>query len=262
MKTGFERSVEMMTWAAVFIWIGLVLIMQLWSYPWVVFLVLGIVLLSSALYQRARGWDTSLFIWISGIWMAVFSVMEVVREMVGAVSGEAWSISWVVYAGITLISLGIAVVFRGVSFGGHEDSLDRYSNPASSARRRSTSTRREPQIPRQITTDDRSTGWASPDDDYPPRTSSSRSSSRNQSLPEDDYPPRASSSRTSSRNQYPPEDDYPPRTSSSRTSSRTQQPVERPRQSAPAEDPNDLEQRVEDIIRRSREKRDRGNIKY
>jgi hypothetical protein len=158
--------------------------------------------------------------------MAVFSVMEVVRELVGAISGEAWAISWVVYAGITLISLGIAVVFRSVSFGGAGGG-DQYSNPAS-ARRRTTSTKREPQIPRQITTDDRSSGWAAPEEQARPRTSQRAQ-------------PRVEQPRV--EQQLPP--------------------VERTRtQAQPQEDVSDLENRVEDIIRRSREKRDRGNLPY
>ncbi len=115
-KTGAERSIEALTWAAVVIWLGFTLIMNLLHYVGLVVMMLGIILLSSAIYQRSRGWHTSLSIWIFGIWMAVFAVLETVSNIVAAINGGAGlNIDLWVYLGIALISMGVAVVLRSVS---------------------------------------------------------------------------------------------------------------------------------------------------
>lgn len=55
MKTRGEKSIEALTWASVVMWLGFALIMHLLDYAWLVLMVLGIILLSSAIYQRSRG---------------------------------------------------------------------------------------------------------------------------------------------------------------------------------------------------------------
>jgi len=115
-KTGAERSIEALTWAAVVIWLGFTLIMNLLQYVGLVVMMLGIILLSSAIYQRSRGWHTSLSIWIFGIWMAVFAVLEMVSNILGAINeGAGLEIDLWVYLGIALISMGVAVVLRSVN---------------------------------------------------------------------------------------------------------------------------------------------------
>ena len=115
MKSAAERSIEALTWASVAIWLGFALIAQILSYTWLVVMVLSIILLSSAIYQRSRGWNTGLSIWIFGIWMAVFSVIELVSGMVEAITGTGGlNIGLVVYLGIALISMGVAVALRTV----------------------------------------------------------------------------------------------------------------------------------------------------
>ena len=89
MKTAAERSIEALTWAAVVIWLGFALVAHILNYVWLVVMMLGIILLSSAIYQRSRGWHTSLSLWIFGIWMAVFSVLETVSSLVAAVTISA-----------------------------------------------------------------------------------------------------------------------------------------------------------------------------
>ena len=112
MKTPAERAIESLTWAAVVIWLGLVLVMGLLDYTFLVMVVLGITLLSSAIYQRSQGWHTSVTIWIFGVWMAVFSVVEMVDAIVAAASGSGLGISLGVYLGIALVSMGVAFTIR------------------------------------------------------------------------------------------------------------------------------------------------------
>lgn len=119
MKSTAERSIEALTWAGVVIWLGFTLIAQLLNYPWLVVMVLSIILLSSAIYQHSQGWQTSLAIWVFGIWMAVFSVMETVSAIISAITGgSGLPIGIGVYMGIALVSMGVAVVFRTVQFSG------------------------------------------------------------------------------------------------------------------------------------------------
>jgi len=210
MKTGMERSVEALTWAAVVIWIGFALIVMrpVQDYIWLIVLVLGIILLASAIYQRSRGWHTSLMIWVAGVWMAVFAIIEVADELVVAISGgDGLGIDLWVYLGIALMSMGVAFVMRYINA------------PRIGAMRGSYEPRqRQPRspIPRRID-DDRSAGYLPPAQQQAP-------------------PPAAAE---------------PPRAV----------PADR-RRSRRAQEPEDLESRVDDIIRRSREKRDRTNLPY
>lgn len=114
-KSTAERTIEVLTWASVVTWLGFVLMAGsafYMEYQWLVVMVLGVILISSAIYQRSRNWDTSFAIWIFGIWMAVFSVLEIVAMMVEAVTGNAIRIGLEVYLGVALISMGAASVFR------------------------------------------------------------------------------------------------------------------------------------------------------
>lgn len=116
MKTTAERSIEALTWASVVIWLGFALVAHLLGYVFLVVMVLGIILLSSAIYQRSQGWHTSLSIWIFGIWMAVFSVVELVNMLLQVINGgDGLGIDLWVYLGIALVSMGVAVVLRTVS---------------------------------------------------------------------------------------------------------------------------------------------------
>jgi hypothetical protein len=232
-KSSAERSVEALTWAVVIMWLGFALVMHLLGYMWLVVLVLSIILLSSAIYQRSRGWQTSLAIWITGVWMAVFSVLEIVSEFVGALTGgEGLQIDLWVYLGVALISMGAAVVLRfmqapKLSAATEIGASRRRSQPPSDTYEQPRESRREPRIPRQMQ-QDLSSG-------YTPPPQAERSSRRR-------YTP-------------PPQQQEPVRS----------QPVESRRQRPavpPAQEPNDLEARVDDIIRRSRERRDKGNLPY
>lgn len=112
-KTSAERTFEALTWAAVVIWLGFILVINALGEQWLIMMMLGIILLSSAIYQRSRNWDTSLAIWIFGIWMAVFSVIEIVNEIVRQVNGtEGLNITLGVYLGIALVSMGVAAILR------------------------------------------------------------------------------------------------------------------------------------------------------
>lgn len=268
MKTTAERSVEALAWAAVVIWLGLSLIMGLLAYVWLVVMVLGIILLSSAIYQRSRGWHTSLSLWIAGIWMAVFSVVEVVSEMVGALSGgDGLGINIWVYFGIALVSMGVAVVMRNVQADTIVEDGKRPSRGRSSSRTgRDADSGRQPYIPRRIS-DDQSSGWTAPpgDEEYDDYPTSQRSRA---SYREDTGRSRAYDSSAGQTQEYTaarPYDTRSRRTGQSRAvssggrASQSRQPApraSRPAQpSRPAAEPSDLESRVEDIIRRSRERR-------
>jgi hypothetical protein len=112
-KSSAERTFEALTWAAVVIWLGFILVINAVNASWLILMVLGIIFLSSAIYQRSRNWETSLSIWIFGIWMAVFSVIEIVNEIVGQVNGsEGLNITLGVYLGIALVSMGVAAILR------------------------------------------------------------------------------------------------------------------------------------------------------
>ncbi|MCD4685306.1 MAG: hypothetical protein K8S97_05165, partial [Anaerolineae bacterium] len=112
-KTSAERTFEALTWAAVVIWLGFILMIGAVGESWLILMVLGTILLSSAIYQRSRNWETSLSIWIFGIWMAVFSVIEMVNEIVGQVNGtDGLNIDLGVYLGIALVSMGVATILR------------------------------------------------------------------------------------------------------------------------------------------------------
>jgi hypothetical protein len=271
-KTAAERSIEALTWAAVVIWLGFALVAHILNYVWLVVMMLGIILLSSAIYQRSRGWHTSLSLWIFGIWMAVFSVIETVSAMVGAVSdGEGLGIDLWVYLGIALVSMGVAVVFRTVQ--GPSLAADprapsrRQDDPGLTQSRRSYAPRRVEQ--------DYSSGYApAPQDRAEYGTGRGRSSRRGREYdqplptePRDDAqytqrsrrgeygsePPAPRDdvqyTQRSRRAEYqpPPQQEAPPPPERQRPS--------RQRRARPTEEPSNLESRVEDIIRRSRERR-------
>jgi hypothetical protein len=219
MKTNAERTIEALTWAAVVIWLGFALIAHILGYAWLVVMVLGIILLSSALYQRSRGWHTALSLWIAGIWMAVFSVVAIVDELVGAINNDGGlGIDLWVYLGIALVSMGVAVVFRHTQGPGVVT-----EGRTSSRQREQRSYERRPQVPRRVQ-EDMSSGWTEP----------SRQA-RSQQQPSWQESPRQEPRRTSSG---------------------------RRRSARPVEEPSDLESRVENIIRRSREKRERDDLPY
>lgn len=115
MKSSAERTVEALTWAAVVMWLGFALVTHILGYAWLVVMVLGLILLSSAIYQRSQGWHTSLSIWVFGIWMAVFSVLETVSGLIEATGGSGLNIDLWVYLGVALLSMGVAVIFRLVN---------------------------------------------------------------------------------------------------------------------------------------------------
>ncbi|MBN1564666.1 MAG: hypothetical protein JXA10_12545 [Anaerolineae bacterium] len=111
-----ERIIEALTWASVLIWIGFAFIAHILNYVWLVVLVLSVILLSSAIYQRSRNWETSLSIWVFGIWMAVFSVLETVNEMIKLMNnGDGLDIDIAVYLGVALVSMGVAAVFTMIN---------------------------------------------------------------------------------------------------------------------------------------------------
>ncbi len=112
-KSVAERMVESLTWALVVIWLGVMLIAGGLQYAWLVMMVLGIILLTSAIYQHLQGWETSYAIWIFGVWMAVFSVVELADELIAAANdGKGLGIDLGVYLGIALISMGVATMLR------------------------------------------------------------------------------------------------------------------------------------------------------
>ena len=112
-KSVAERTVESLTWALVVIWLGVMLIAGGLQYAWLVMMVLGIILLTSAIYQHMQGWETSYAIWIFGVWMAVFSVVELADEFIAAANdGRGLGIDLGVYLGIALISMGVASMLR------------------------------------------------------------------------------------------------------------------------------------------------------
>lgn len=246
MKTRGEKSIEALTWASVVMWLGFALIMHLLDYAWLVLMVLGIILLSSAIYQRSRGWHTSLMIWIGGVWMAIFSVIEVTNEILTALStdGRGLEIDLLVYLGIALISMGLAVVLRHLQ----PPSL---AQPGASQRAaRDSQERAATIVPRRVA-EDYSSGYFPPDG----TVQSVRSGAEPQQITGPSRARAIAEQSTASRRARPVNSGagqswtqsapVPPRATSRRA--RPAQP--------PAATPSDLEARVEDIIRRSRERR-------
>ncbi|HEX3054200.1 MAG TPA: hypothetical protein VHP83_26330 [Aggregatilineaceae bacterium] len=256
MRGNAERSIEALTWASVVIWLGFALITHILGYVWLVLMVLGIILLTSAIYQRSRGWNTSVFTWIAGIWMAVFSVVEVVDELVGALNNKDSGLGidiWV-YLGIALVSMGVAVILRNahvapsVFESGARKTTSRTSRYTTQEDDLAVSRRRAPVVPRQVK------------EDY--SVGSTESASRSRATPRvDNYRARSADRYQPTVQQQPVE----PRAQPGRA-----RPADRRRTARPAEEPADLESRVEDIIRRSRERRtpgsgsgsDSGNLPY
>lgn len=246
MKTRAEKSIEALTWASVVMWLGFALIMHLLSYAWLVLMVLGIILLSSAIYQRSRGWHTSLFIWIGGVWMAIFSVIEVTNEILIALStdGRGLEIDLLVYLGIALISMGLAVVLRHLQ----PSSL---SQPGAAQRAaRDSQERATTIVPRRVA-EDYSSGYFPPDG----TVQSVRGSADSQQITGLSRAQAITGQSIASRRARPmapaADQDW---TQSAPAPSRAASRRARPAQPSPAT-PSDLESRVEDIIRRSRERR-------
>lgn len=276
-----ERSVEVLTWASIVIWLGFTLLAHLLGYVWLVVMMLGIILLSSAIYQHSQGWHTSASIWVFGIWMAVFSVIEIVSEMVGVINGtDGLGIDLWVYLGIALISMGVAFVLRTMNA------------PRARGSYQAGGSRRDP-YPRRVD-DDYSTGYVSPQTSSGRRQGTRRMTAATRGSSEDapDYGTAGGSGYESAPQQYgrqrsyrqdrgarsarpqagtrrqtavDPYADWPapeeeqeaqPRRRTAAPSSRGQAAARQPRRAAPqAAVPSDLESRVEDIIRRSRERR-------
>jgi len=159
-KSAAERMVEALTWAFVVIWLGFALVTHILGYVWVVVMILSIILLSSAIYQRSRGWHTSLSIWVFGIWMAVFSVLETVSSLLAAAGdGEGLQIDLWVYLGVALVSMGVAVILRMIQ-------PDLLAGGADTERRDRDDAR--PYIPRRVV-EDSSSGYIPPSRERPGR---------------------------------------------------------------------------------------------
>lgn len=286
MKSPAERSVEALTWAAVVIWLGFALVTHILGYVWLVVMVLGFILLSSAIYQRSQGWHTSLSIWVFGIWMAVFSVLETVSQLWAvAYGGSGLNIDLWVYLGVALVSMGIAVIFRTVQgprllpasrgtnrardWRGYEDSdalaprrVDEdygsaYFPPSQGRGRRQ---RSQPTYERQADYgyEQPGEGYARPEDQQRAAThrraydqgTSGEYAYEQPTVPyadQDAYPPEQPA-------RYEPADSYRAPTPR-RAPTRRPVSLQRQRRAQPAEAPSDLESRVEEIIRRSRERR-------
>ncbi|MBI5961584.1 MAG: hypothetical protein HY866_22780 [Chloroflexi bacterium] len=138
MRTPAERSIEVLMWSSIIIWLGLALLADLLVFTWLITIVLSVILLSSAIYQHSQGWHTSLGIWVFGIWMAVFSVIEIVSELIAAITGtDGLNIDLGVYLGVALVSMGVASVFRTIRVGGQGGAA--YA-PDQTGRQRTTST--------------------------------------------------------------------------------------------------------------------------
>lgn len=295
MKSPAERSIEALTWASVVIWLGFMLVTGGLSYAWLVLMVLGIILLSSAIYQRSRNWETSLAIWIFGIWMAVFSVIETVNEIVkGMNEGQGLSIDLSVYLGIALVSMGVASVLKIIQGPRFTDTLGGSRNrgtydPQMTASGQRTSTNLERDYRPRIIQDDLNSGSFpaqgprvyQPGEDWQPanrRTARTQNRTRQtvvtqQDLQADyDDPNTPVFTRTSdyrydrARAQEPADlgaqhydDLYDERSWDAPPQTQRYVPPapepDRPRSGQRGPAPDDLEARVEDIIRRSRERR-------
>lgn len=284
MKTKAERSIEALTWAAVIIWLGFALVTHLLGYVWLIVMVLGIILLSSAIYQRSQGWQTSLALWVAGIWMAVFSVIEILGAFVSALNnGDGLNIDLWVYMGIALVSMGVAVVLRHVNFpklSTSRQNQDVGTYGASSY------------IPRPVQ-EDYSAGYVAPagQEDYSagyapaggggysapysaPSQPVNPASAGYAPTGSEGYAPGYSGQVQPPAQQIPPAQvppvpqGYDPVWNNPAVAQPAARPgqrgsVARQRRTArPVEEPSDLESRVEDIIRRSREHRDVDNLPY
>jgi len=245
LKTRGEKSIEALTWASVVMWLGFSLIMHLLDYAWLVLMVLGIILLSSAIYQRSRGWHTSLMIWIGGVWMAIFSVIEVTNEILTALStdGRGLEIDLLVYLGIALISMGLAVVLRHLQ----PPNLAQSGAPQRAAR--DSQEPAAPVVPRRVA-EDYSSGYFPPDGRVQNLRSDTErqgaSPSRARAIAEQSTAsPRARPVSSGADQSWTQSASVPPR--ATRRRARPAQPS--------AETPANMEARVEDIIRRSRERR-------
>lgn len=271
MKTTAERSIEALTWASVVIWLGFALVAHILNYVWLIMMVLSIILLSSAIYQRSQGWHTSLSIWIFGIWMAVFSVLETVSGMLVAINDSGGlNIDLWVYLGIALVSMGVAVVFRTVQ--GPGTTTDRSARARRDERGygRDYETDQRRYGPRRVD-EDLSTGWipASPqqaDYGYDRSAQGQRGDAQQRS---------ARAPQTNSYYEQPAQVGRPPQDTYGQPYDEveryddyeagwTEPPTEPPqnrrsskqrRTARPADEPSNMESRVEDIIRRSRERR-------
>jgi hypothetical protein len=273
-KTAAERSIEALTWASIVIWLGFALVAHILNYVWLVVMMLGIILLSSAIYQRSRGWHTSLSLWIFGIWMAVFSVIETVSALVaGITGGEGLGVDLWVYLGIALVSMGIAVVFRTVQGPALTSGPGVPSRRQAAAEEYTQSTRRYA-APRRVEEDNSQGYIPAPQeraqyDNYATSSRTMRSSrvsartSRYASapLPDDQQFTQRSTRAPRDDMQYSQPSEPLPRTSraapADRAGSRSTSPRQR-RSRAASQEPNDLEARVDDIIRRSRDRRGGG----
>ncbi|GAB4422187.1 MAG: hypothetical protein Kow00106_19360 [Anaerolineae bacterium] len=302
MKSTAERTVEALTWAAVVMWLGFALVTHILGYAWLVVMVLGFILLTSAIYQRSQGWHTSLSIWVFGIWMAVFSVLEIISTLIEATGGPGLNIDLWVYLGVALLSMGVAVIFRmvnpnallgdngsrrrGQRYEGDprpyvprhvvEESSAAYLPPSRGrgrgAQRRpdydyqqparaadqaddyTYATRRDPRTPRP--------SYSAPD--YPPsRQEPPRRAARDRYAPQDyDYGAEEQAFPDEDYGGYAPEDEaasepprYTPRTPARRPDDRRRAGRAGRRPARSGETPADLQARIDDIIRRSRERR-------
>ncbi len=299
MKSAAERSIEALTWASVVIWLGFALLAHLLGYPWLVVMVLSIILLSSAIYQHSQGWQTSLGIWVFGIWMAVFSVLETVSAMIAAITGSnGLPIDLWVYLGVALVSMGVASIFRNAPFlkgtGGQnlsareiasdprtytaprlaEDASGGAYTPPVSARSGRTAARgrasnaydtqatsrqgRVSQTGRQTgySSTSRSRASAPVDDGYEQPATNSRSRA-SQTSRQTGYSTSRAPQRATTQDDYGYEQDqggYAQSPAAARPNDRRRVQPQRPRAAQPAPS-SQLENRVEDIIRRSRERR-------
>ena len=265
MKTKSERSIEALTWAAVIIWMGFALVTHLLGYVWLVVMVLGIILLSSAIYQRSRGWHTSLTLWVAGIWMAVFSVIEIIGMFASAYNnGEGLQIDLWVYMGIALVSMGVAVVLRHVNFPTVSAGGERMDQPSA----RSSSS----YIPRAVQ-EDYSVGYLPPagQEDYSAGYATGSSGEWPASNPVSSGYSAGYTAQSQPNAQQPPTppERYDPVWNNPAVAQPAARPGQRPaaaarprRTARPVEEPSDLDSRVEDIIRRSRERRDVDNLPY
>ncbi len=306
MKSTAERTVEALTWAAVVIWLGFALVTHILGYAWLVVLVLGFILLASAIYQRSQGWHTSLSIWVFGIWMAVFSVLEIISSLIEATGGPGLNIDLWVYLGVALLSMGVAVIFRMVNpnallgDSGARRRGERYDGdprpyvprhvveessaaylPPSRGRGRGAQQRRPDygyQQPASVTDQADEYTYATRRDPRAPRPSYTapdypasrqelpRRSARDRYAPQDyDYGAEEQVAPDEEYGSYAPEDENigePPRYIPRSSAALPRRPDDRRRAVRPGrrpartgDTPADLQARIDDIIRRSRERR-------
>lgn len=101
MKSEAELTVERATLGAMLILLGVVALIRLpgWVFP----LVAAVILLGSALYQRQRGWEVSIWTWLFGVLFAIVAVLD----LVGKVFAFLWSL-WP----LVLIALGVLLLIN------------------------------------------------------------------------------------------------------------------------------------------------------